>query len=188
MDAPVASAELAGDSDPAGDRGAAGEPGSAGRKPLAVLDIDGVLADVRHRLPYVQSRPKDWDAFFGAISADPVLPDGVALAQSLAADHHVVYVTGRPEHTRSATTAWLGSQDLPSGRVFMRADDDFRPAREAKLRLMRKLARFGSVAVIVDDDPAVCATLRAAGWPVQQADWMPRPESLASAEEADGRT
>lgn len=41
------------------------DPGSLGaRKPLAVFDIDGVLADVRHRLPHVQGRPKDWDAFF----------------------------------------------------------------------------------------------------------------------------
>lgn len=164
------------------------DPGSLGaRKPLAVFDIDGVLADVRHRLPHVQGRPKDWDAFFAAIGKDPVLPDGLALAQELAAEHRVVYVTGRPEHTRDATMAWLGGQNLPSGRVFMRADDDFRPAREAKLRLMRRLSRFGDVAVVVDDDPAVCAALRAAGWPVRQATWMPRPESLAFAEESEGR-
>src|SRR5664280_1406395 len=134
------------------------DPGSLGaRKPLAVFDMD------------------------------PVLPDGLALAQELAVEHRVVYVTGRPEHTRDATTAWLGGQNLPSGRVFMRADDDFRPAREAKLRLMRRLSRFGDVAVVVDDDPAVCAALRAAGWPVRQATWMPRPESLAFAEESEGR-
>src|SRR5659263_561226 len=55
------------------------DPGSLGaRKPLAVFDIDGVLADVRHRLPHVQARPKDWDAFFAAIGKDPVLPDGLA--------------------------------------------------------------------------------------------------------------
>src|SRR5664280_2635918 len=137
------------------------DPGSLGaRKPLAVFDIDGVLADVRHRLPHVQGRPKDWDAFFAAIGKDPVLPDGLALAQELAAEHRVVYVTGRPEHTRDATTAWLGGQNLPSGRVFMRADDDFRPAREAKLRLMRRLSRFGDVAVVVDDDPAAATWRR----------------------------
>ena len=33
---------------------------------VAVLDIDGVLADVSHRLGHVQRRPKDWDAFFAA--------------------------------------------------------------------------------------------------------------------------
>ena len=37
-------------------------------RPLAIVDIDGVVADVRHRLVHVQSRPKDWDAFFDASS------------------------------------------------------------------------------------------------------------------------
>jgi hypothetical protein len=35
-------------------------------RPLAVFDLDGVLADVRHRLHFLDRRPKDWDGFFAA--------------------------------------------------------------------------------------------------------------------------
>lgn len=49
-------------------------------RPLAVFDVDGVLAEVRHRLPHLEGRPKDWDAFFAAAQADPPLTEGVALA------------------------------------------------------------------------------------------------------------
>ena len=49
-------------------------------RPLAVFDIDGVLADVSHRLPFVARRPKDWDAFFAAAVDDPPFAQGVALA------------------------------------------------------------------------------------------------------------
>ena len=67
-----------------------------GPRPLAVFDIDGVLADVRHRLHHVDRRPKDWDAFFAAAVDDPPLAEGVALARASADDCEVVYVTGRP--------------------------------------------------------------------------------------------
>ena len=49
-------------------------------RPLAVFDIDGVLADVRHRLRHVEQRPKDWDAFFAAEPDDPTLVAGIAMA------------------------------------------------------------------------------------------------------------
>jgi hypothetical protein len=49
---------------------------------LAVLDIDGVLADVSSRLHHLQRRPKDWSAFFAGMADDPVLAPGFALAGS----------------------------------------------------------------------------------------------------------
>ena len=35
-------------------------------RPLAVVDIDGVVADVRHRLHYIEGKPRQWDRFFSA--------------------------------------------------------------------------------------------------------------------------
>ena len=35
-------------------------------RPLAIVDIDGVVADVRHRLHHLDRRPKNWSAFFAA--------------------------------------------------------------------------------------------------------------------------
>lgn len=161
----------------------------AGRsRPLAVLDIDGVLADVRHRLHHLQQRPKDWPAFFAAAELDPTLPAGVTLAGELAAAYEVVYLTGRPERHRESTAGWLERHRLPHGALVMRADGDHRPARLAKLDLLTALAAEATVAVIVDDDPAVCAALASAGWPVRLADWMPRPDVLADAQEREGRT
>ena len=37
---------------------------------VAVVDIDGVVADVRHRLHHVADRPKDWRSFFAAAADD----------------------------------------------------------------------------------------------------------------------
>ncbi len=161
-------------------------------RPLAVFDVDGVLADVRHRLRHVERRPKDWDAFFAAAVDDPPLPDGVALARESARECEVVYVTGRPERCRADTLDWFRRHGLPEGRLSMRRHGDRRPARVAKPELLRRLARGRTVAVVVDDDEQVCAAYERAGWRVLRATWMPAAgdaqESLFRAQEVEGRT
>jgi len=140
---------------------------------VAVFDIDGVLADVRHRLHHVTARPKDWEAFFGAATEDPPLAEGLSAVQTAArAGHAVMYLTGRPERCRAATLAWLADQGLPSGQLFMRADSDRRPARITKVATLNRLARRYQVAAFVDDDAAVVEAVRRAGFPVLHAQWM----------------
>ena len=157
-------------------------------RPLAVFDIDGVLADVRHRLRFVERRPKDWDAFFDAAVDDPPLPQGVALAQESAKDCEVVYVTGRPERCRPDTLAWFARHGLPEGRLSMRGSRDRRPARVAKLELLRRLAADRVVAVVVDDDAQVCDAYERAGYRVLRARWMSEEPALEVAQEEEGRT
>ena len=158
--------------------------------PVAVVDLDGVLADVRHRLHHVERRPKDWDAFFAAAADDGVLAEGRAVVDRLLAEgHELVYVTGRTEDLRADTVAWLQRHELPVVRLLMRRRDDRRPARLTKLGILRRLTAEGrQVAVVVDDDAAVVRALRAAGYRVLHAEWMSAQPSLFEAQEQDGRT
>jgi uncharacterized HAD superfamily protein len=157
-------------------------------RPYVVIDIDGVVADVRHRLHLVERRPKDWDAFFDAADADRPLAEGIAVVARLSKDHEVVYLTGRPERLRGATLAWLRRNGLPAGDLIMRRPGDRRPARLVKVELLRRLARDGTVGVLVDDDSAVIAAAETAGFNVLLADWMDRAPALAEAQEVEGRT
>ena len=157
-------------------------------RPLAVIDLDGVVADVRHRLLHISGPHKDWPAFFAGVGDDDVLAEGRAVVDRLSADHEIVYLTGRPERTRAATADWLARHELPHGRLIMRRDGDRRPARTVKPALLRSLSRGRQIAVVVDDDPAVCEALTAQGWPVLRADWMPTAEPLRDAQETQGRT
>ncbi|MCW2667247.1 MAG: hypothetical protein JWN57_2209 [Frankiales bacterium] len=157
-------------------------------RPLAVFDIDGVLADVRHRLRHVESRPKNWDAFFAAAVDDPPLAEGVQLVQDSARDCEVVYVTGRPERCRADTLRWFARHGLPEGTLSMRSGRDRRPARLAKPELLGRLARGRVVAVVVDDDEQVCDAYEAAGYRVLRARWMAGSPVLEQAQEDEGRT
>jgi hypothetical protein len=154
---------------------------------LAVFDIDGVVADVRHRLHHLTQRPKNWDAFLSSADQDPPLQTGLALVTELRAVHDIVWLTGRPNWTRDLTSDWLAGHGLPTGPLHMRSSRDFRPARVFKVDLLRGLPG-SAVAAFIDDDPEVVAAARAAGFPAVLADWVPRTAALADAQERAGRT
>ena len=157
-------------------------------RPIAVIDIDGVVADVRHRVRYLDERPRDWDAFFGAAADDPPLAAGLARVAQLATDHDVVWLTGRPEWLRETTVAWFVRHGLPGGRLIMRRGNDRRPARVVKRAELRRLAAGRTVAIVLDDDPAVVAALAADGWPVEHVAWVDYAPELGTAQEESGRT
>jgi hypothetical protein len=157
-------------------------------RPLAVFDIDGVLADVQHRLHHIEGRRKDWLSFFADAVHDPVLAPGRELLLEAARDCEIAYLTGRPERSRRDTVTWLQQHGLPAGELRMRPDRDFQPAARMKPKELAKLAGGRVVAVVVDDDPLVCDAYEAAGWTVLRATWAPRERALERAQEVEGRT
>lgn len=157
-------------------------------RPVAVIDIDGVLADVRHRLHHVTGRPKRWSAFFAAAAEDGLLAEGEHTVRRLAEVCDVVYLSGRPERLRRVTASWLGRFDLPEGPLLLRPEGDSRPSRVYKLEALRRLAATATVLVLVDDDPRVLEAAREAGFDVLPATWMGEHSSLREAQERDGRT
>ena len=158
---------------------------------LAVFDIDGVVADVRHRLHHIDGRRgrwQDWAAFFAEATDDTPLADGLQLVlDQLRAGHEIAWLTGRPEWLRRTTRAWLVEQSLPAGPLHMRPDGDYRPARRFKIEVLQQLAAR-DIVLFVDDDPDVVAAATAAGFPTTIANWVPHSKTLRTAQEEQGRT
>ncbi|GAA3535646.1 hypothetical protein GCM10022295_16950 [Streptomyces osmaniensis] len=158
------------------------------KPPLAVFDLDNTLADTAHRQRFLERKPRDWDAFFAAAPQDPPIEEGVAMARASGEECEVVYLTGRPERCRRDTLDWLAAHGLPEGRVYMRRNDDRRPARRTKLETLNRLARTRDIRVLVDDDELVCEDAERAGFTVVRARWTAPSAALKSAQEREGRT
>lgn len=163
------------------------------RPTCVVFDVDGVLADVRHRLHHLEHKPKDWDGFFAAMSDDPPLPEGIDLASAQArSGHRIVYLTGRNAAYRQVTEQWFRDHGLPPGQLVMRRNHDRRPARLFKPEALQRIAAELDVRLVVDDDDVVVAVLRAAGWPVRHATWMAetasQQQTLFTAQQTEGRS
>jgi phosphoglycolate phosphatase-like HAD superfamily hydrolase len=153
---------------------------------LAVFDVDGVVADVRHRLHHIDGR-RNWRAFFAAAGDDALLPEGARLVADLGRQHEIVWLTGRPEWLRQVTTTWLEQQGLPTDELHLRPNGDFRPAVGYKLQMLQALAPRG-IAAVIDDDELVVNAAVGAGFPAVLADWMPGSAALRNAQERITRT
>lgn len=158
-----------------------------------MFDIDGVLADVRHRLHFLSSRPKDWHGFFAAAVHDPVLEAGrEALDEAMSSGSRIVYVTGRPNRCRRDTRDWLRRHGFPEADLHMRPNRDRRPARFYKADVITGIAASATLVAVIDDDQRVVEHLASLGLPVLHATWMEEPEQqldlLAQAQEEEGRT
>ncbi|WP_406500708.1 hypothetical protein OG936_33160 [Streptomyces sp. NBC_00846] len=155
---------------------------------MAVFDLDGTLADSGHRQYFLEGRRRDWNGFFSAAVDDPPLLEGVRLVLSSAVECEVRCLTGRPERCRRDAVAWLGEQGLPEGRLYMRRNDDRRPARHAKLEILERLGREREVRMLVDDDELVCDAAELAGFAVVRARWAKASPVLRDAQGREGRT
>lgn len=130
------------------------------RKPkLALLDIDGVIADDRHRVKYALIR--QWATYFRPelVEADKVWPQGRDLCQRLLRrGWQVGYLTGRREDLRATTTAWLETHGFPLDRApLMRGFSESMPLANLKTKRLRELIEQGGYrkVVLFDDDPEV---------------------------------
>lgn len=138
-----------------------------------VIDIDGTLADLTHRLHFIQTEPKDWDAFFAACADDAPIQDVIDVVRSLFQQNprpRFVYLTGRSDAVRRETQEWLFNKHfLPQGDVIMRKDGDHRPDTTTKRELMDALLADGfRVAGVFEDRPSMCRLWREMGFTVFQ--------------------
>ena len=148
-----------------------------------MFDIDGVVADVHHRLHHLQHRPKSWAAFFGSMAEDVPLTEGVTrVAEAMDAGFEVRYLTGRPERYRSVTEEWIQEFAHPAP-VTMRPNSDRRPARVWKAAVLVGWRRSGTmIERVVDDDPQVVSELRALGFTVVHARWATAHDTAPTGE------
>lgn len=115
---------------------------------IALLDLDGTLADTKHRAHYVEGEQRDWDSFFrpDLVLRDPPLPHSQQGVGFLAARGiPLFFLSGRNESLREASSRWLsyhyGIRDNPGG-LLLRALDDKRPALEYKLEQVERIRKL----------------------------------------------
>ena len=135
-------------------------------KRLNVLcDIDHTLSNSFWRDEMIGG-PGGWDEYHANAAADEPLPDMVNMINSLSdTGYNIVAITARPEKWRKMTMDWLVRYGIFTDELLMRADTDYHPAPEIKLKLANE--RFkdikDEVAFVLDDRVDVVAAFKALG-------------------------
>ncbi|HYH78461.1 MAG TPA: HAD family acid phosphatase [Longimicrobium sp.] len=136
-----------------------------------IWDLDGTLSDDRARAHFVEvekGRQRDWKSYFDAIGEDPPIAASMEVLRAMhAAGNRIVFLTGRPDHTRRTTERWLKANGLTEyDRLVMRPPRDFRPSGAFKADEIAKLRREYELVCAFEDRIDVAEALRQAGVPV----------------------
>ncbi len=135
-----------------------------------VFDIDGVLANPEHRLPYIQEQnPPDWDAFFGCVAQDTLREDEANVLRALANVFNVALMTGRSDQCMEATVQWLRAYALPWATLYMRKKGDHRPDHVVKPEILRRFQEDykvpdSDIVAIFEDRAGVVKSWRGMGF------------------------
>lgn len=154
---------------------AKGKPdnGSSAERPIVIVDMDGTIAEVAHRLHHIQGPgKKNWKRFFEGMDRDEPIEKVIALVRELAKQSEIVILTGRPDGYEERSIAWLKKHDVPFSRILMRRAGDHRPDYIAKEDLLKQLP-IERVALAIDDRGPVCEMFRRHGIKVLEltSDW-----------------
>ena len=155
-----------------------------------VFDLDGTLADNKHREHFIKGEKKDWDGFFEACDQDtPIWPAINTLYALHEADHHIEIWSGRGAgkdgSVRDKTFKWLMRDNkwmlpniFPAPIFFysirtipvrMRPHEDYTPDDKLKLRWLEMARAQGRAPDLVFDDRQRCVDMwRAEGIPCFQ--------------------
>lgn len=150
-------------------------------KNAIICDIDGTIADVRHRLHYIQNpdgtkkAKPDWAAFHAACVDDPPFEDVIEIVNNLTysvPSYRLFILSGRNEVVRTETEKWL-EDHVGYTSLTMRRANDRRPDTEVKLDMVLDLGLTpDDVLCIFDDRQCVVDMWRANGYRcLQVAAW-----------------
>ena len=133
---------------------------------LIIFDLDGTLADIDHRLQFIEKKPKDWPSFFSACSFDKPIWPNILLAQRLMASQYVsVHIwTGRNEDVRKTTEVWLWQYELRHyDELKMRKSGDRRLDHIVKSEWLDKLPKGEWPDIVFEDRDSVVNMWRSKG-------------------------
>lgn len=135
-------------------------------KSCVLFDIDGTLALIDHRRPFLDSDKPDWRTFNSKMGEDTPNHPVVELYRTLwdSQKYQLILVSGRGEEYRKITETWLTWNLIPFEELLMRPTSDFRPDTEVKQEILDQLRSEGKeIAFVVDDRNSVVEMWRRNG-------------------------
>ena len=134
--------------------------------PCVIFDVDGVLSDAASRQHYIESRLRNWDAFFEACGDDPLIEEVAVLLELMDPNLSIVLLTGRPLRVQPQTLAWLARYGLRWDLLIMRDFGDYAAARVFKRKTVGILRQVGfDLKLAFEDDRRNIEMFRAEGVP-----------------------
>lgn len=122
-----------------------------------LVDLDGTLCDVDHRVHHVQGDKKNWKAFNQLLVHDKLNHWCFELMEAMTTrGYKIIFVTGRNELLRAPTEEWLVKHSVKYEHLYMRGILDNREDADVKEDIYTlMIEQKYQVLFVVDDRKSV---------------------------------
>ena len=140
----------------------------ASDKKYIILDLDGTIADCKHRLKYINGidgidGKKNWKDFFRYMGNDTIIESTKQLVDLTYKDYDVVVVTGRPAEYKEVSEKWLKDNNVRYNAIYMRPKGDYRPDYVVKQEIIDLYLEVNKIEMWIDDKEEVINQVRKNG-------------------------
>ena len=138
-----------------------------------IIDLDGTLTDVSHRVHHVQKEPKDKKSFNSLIGGDGLNSWCYELLEAMRErGYKIIFITGRPDKYRKETVDWLEQKQIVYDELYMRPRHAGVPDSLVKKKIYEEFIRDRmEIAFVVEDRLSVVRMWRKIGLVCLQCDW-----------------
>lgn len=134
-----------------------------------IVDLDGTLCNLDHRLKYLHDEKNNKGLFFSSIAEDKLNVWCKEIIERFKHDHAIVLVTGRSSTHYFVTLDWLKSHDIKFNWLFMRSENDNRSDSVVKKQIFdMHIKEYFDILFVVDDRKKVVDMWRSIGLTVLQ--------------------
>jgi hypothetical protein len=139
-----------------------------GKRHTILVDLDGTLADTRHRDHLIKkdAREQDWVAYSMESGNDKPIIGNIRLLDEFPIGWRIVILTGRHDQARRITLHWLYRNRVRYDDLIMRISGDVSDSVVFKLKAVKKLRQEGcDITLSIDDYEPNIDALEAIGIP-----------------------
>lgn len=118
-----------------------------------IFDIDGTLANTKHRNHFLETDIKNWPAFFKTSIYDTTNINIVNILNSYIKDgYKIILMTGRTIKYKDITVEWLSKYNITYDMLFMRDNKNFENVTSLKLKWYDHLKFILNIESIYEDN------------------------------------
>lgn len=120
-----------------------------------IVDIDGTISDLSHRLHYLEEKPKNYDAFYDEVDKDLPISQVIDIVRDLSQYRHIIITSGRTNKTCDKTVDWLKKYNVPYDALLMKQWYFIQTDIEAKTSIYNKCLKGKNIIMSIDDRPSI---------------------------------
>jgi hypothetical protein len=138
-----------------------------------VFDLDGTIADNRHREYLIEGEDKQWREYLERCKSDSLVEKTFRKMRELSDEYELVILTCRSDEVKEETVDWLENHGVPYDSLIMLPEGKW-SIRDSDFK-RGKLKELGNPVMAFDDKESNCKMFYEEGLKVFHVKDLPEP-------------